>query len=42
MTWIDVSVCDQVDELAAEKDVSRAWVMRRALAEYIDRQAGVS
>lgn len=31
---------DQVDELAAEKDVSRAWIARRALTEYVERERG--
>jgi predicted transcriptional regulator len=40
MTWIETSLSDLVDELAARRDVSRSWIMRRALIEYIDREGG--
>ena len=38
MAWVEPSQLEQVDELAAEKGVSRSWLVRRALAEYIERE----
>lgn len=37
---IEAWLADQVDALAARMDVSRAWVVRRALIEYVEREAG--
>jgi predicted transcriptional regulator len=39
MAWIETSLSDLVDELADRKDVSRSWIVRRALVEYIEREA---
>jgi predicted transcriptional regulator len=37
---VEASLRDQVDELAARMDVSRSWVVRKALLEYVAREAG--
>lgn len=35
---IETSLCDQADDLAACMDVSRSWVIRRALIEYVEQE----
>jgi hypothetical protein len=38
MAWVEPSVSTAVDDLAARKGVTRSWLLRRALAEYIERE----
>jgi predicted transcriptional regulator len=37
---VEKSLADEADELAARMDVSRSWVLRRALIEYLERELG--
>lgn len=37
-TRVEPSLADEVDELAARMDVTRSWVVRRALIEYVERE----
>jgi|HubBroStandDraft_3_1064219.scaffolds.fasta_scaffold1747188_1 predicted transcriptional regulator len=39
VTWTETSLCDQVDVVARQKDVSRSWIVRQALAEYLAHEA---
>jgi predicted transcriptional regulator len=37
---IETPLSDQVEDLAIRRDVSRSWVVRKALLEYVAREAG--
>lgn len=36
---VPVPLAEQVDQLAAKLDRSRGWVLKQALAAYVDREA---
>lgn len=38
LAWAEESLVDEADELASRMDVSRSWVVRRAVIEYLEHE----
>jgi hypothetical protein len=38
VAWIETSLADRADVLAARNDRTRSWVIRQALTEYLQHQ----